>query len=238
MIWKMAIVEDEPDAADRLTGMIERYRTENCPSDEYKISVFSGAYDFLAKKETYDVIFLDIQMEGMNGMQVAREIRKYDENVLILFVTNMAQYAVESYDVRAYDFILKPLTYGNFFMKFRRVLKALAHKENDCYVTLSSRFEQRRVSVNDIIYVEVSKHDLSFHTADGDMHMTGTMADWESRLAPYHFVRCNTYLLVNLGYVTRIYGDEVTVGGKILRVSRSKKQQLMNEFAKYMGGSK
>ena len=72
----------------------------------------------------------------------------------------------------------------------------------------------------------------------GACAVTGTMADWESRLAPYHFVRCNTYLLVNLGYVTRIYGDEVTVGGKILRVSRSKKQQLMNEFAKYMGGSK
>ena len=239
MIFRLAIVEDERAAAETLKEMMERYGQENAPSDEYRISVFPDAYEFLAKGGEYDAIFLDIQMDGMNGMQAAREVRKRDEDVLIVFVTNMAQYAVESYEVQAYDFILKPLSYGNFFMKFRRVLKRLSHRAYDAYLTLSSRFEQRRVRISDIVYVEVNRHNLIFHlSGDEEMHMTGTMADWESRLAPYHFVRCNTYLLVNLGYVTRIYGDEVTVGGKILRVSRSKKQQLMNEFAKYMGGSK
>lgn len=238
MIIKMAIVEDEAAAADKLNGMIERYKTENSPADEYKVSVFTSSYEFLAERGTYDIIFLDIQMEGMNGMQAAREIRKVDENVLILFVTNMAQYAVESYEVRAYDFILKPLTYGNFFMKFRRALKTLAHKSTDVFITLSSRFEQRRVNVNDIVYVEVNKHDLIFHLTGGEMRITGTMSEWEKRLADLHFVRCNTYLLVNLGYVTRISGDEITAGGDNLRMSRSKKQNFLSEFAKYAGGSK
>lgn len=239
MIYKMAIVEDEPAAAETLRGMIERYRQENTPANEYRSEVFSDAYDFLMKKETYDVIFLDIQMTGMNGMQVAREVRKNDESVLIVFVTNMAQYAVESYEVQAYDFILKPLSYGNFFMKFRRILKQLSHKLSDACITLSTRYETHRVRVADLIYVEVSQHDLVFHTASGGaIHITGTMTEWEQKLGRYHFVRCNACYLVNLGFVSELYGEYVVAGGHELRISRSKKQSFLSEFAKYAGGSK
>lgn len=239
MIFRLAIVEDERAAAETLKEMMERYGKENAPSDEYRISVFPDAYEFLAKGGEYDAIFLDIQMDGMNGMQAAKEVRKRDEDVLIVFVTNMAQYAVESYDVQAYDFILKPLSYGNFFMKFRRVLKRLSHRASDAYLTLSSRFEQRRVRISDIVYVEVNRHNLIFHlSGDEEMHITGTMNEWEKKLSEHNFVRCNAYLLVNLGYVTYIRDDTVYAAGHELRISRSKKQSFLSEFAGYAGGSK
>lgn len=239
MIYKMAIVEDEASAAKELRTMMERYRTENAPMDEYRVSVFCDAYNFLVKREVYDIVFLDIQMEGMNGMQAAREIRKKDENVLIVFVTNMAQYALESYEVHAYDFILKPLTYGNFYMKFRRILKQLAHKSTDAVCTLSTRFEKRRVRVSDIVYIEISQHDLVFHMADeSEIHITGTMNEWEKKLESHHFARCNACYLVNMRYITALYGEYLVAGGHELRISRSKKQSFLSEFAKYGGGSK
>ena len=237
MIINTAIVEDDDGDAESLASMLKKYSESG--KAEFRVSRFRDAISFLEGYVSFDLVFMDIELPDYDGMKASKKLREKDKSVMIIFVTNMAQYAVESYEVQAYDFILKPLSYGNFFMKFRRVLKRLSHRAYDAYLTLSSRFEQRRVRISDIVYVEVNRHNLIFHlSGDEEMHMTGTMADWESRLAPYHFVRCNTYLLVNLGYVTRIYGDEVTVGGKILRVSRSKKQQLMNEFAKYMGGSK
>jgi DNA-binding LytR/AlgR family response regulator len=186
----------------------------------------------------YNVIFLDIQMPDMNGMKVARKIREKDENVLIVFVTNMAQYAAESYEVHAYDFILKPVLYGNFFMKFRRILKALEHTLGDACITLATRYEKKRVRVSDITYVEICNHDLIFYLSDGEIRITGkTMNEIETELAAYHFVRCSSSFLVNLKYASALHGEYVTVGGNELHISRSKRQPFLTEFAKYAGGS-
>lgn len=239
MVYKMAIVEDEPAAAAELKSMIERFKSENVPSDEFDVSVFSDAQTFLKGFESYEVIFLDIQMSGMNGMEAAREIRKKNEEVLIVFVTNMAQYAVESYEVQAYDFILKPLSYGNFFMKFRRILKKAAHKSNDAFVTLTTRFESHKVKILDVLYVESCNHNIIFHVTGGkEIRITGsTMNEWERKLAPYYFVRCNSGYLVNLKYASVMRGEYVEVEGEQLHISRSRKQSFMTEFAKYVGGS-
>ncbi len=120
---RIAIVEDEPVASETLKNMIIKFMAENAASAEFDVAEFSDAETFLDNFREYEVIFLDIQMGGMSGMDAAREIRKRNEKVLIVFVTNMAQYAVESYEVEAYDFILKPLSYGNFFYEIQENFK-------------------------------------------------------------------------------------------------------------------
>lgn len=236
---RIAIVEDEPVASETLKNMINKFMAENAQSTEFGISVFSDAESFLGNFSDYEVIFLDIQMGGMSGMDAAREIRKRNEKVLIVFVTNMAQYAVESYEVEAYDFILKPLSYGNFFMKFRRILKKIAHLSNDDYCTLTTRFESRKIKIKDIVYVESCNHNLIFHVTGGEcVRITGsTLSEWENKLALYYFVRCNSGFLVNLKYVSAVRGEYVGAEGEQLHISRSKRQSFMAAFAKYMGGS-
>lgn len=236
---RIAIVEDEAVASETLKNMIEKFRTENEPSALFDVAEFSDAESFLGDFREYEVIFLDIQMGGMSGMDAAREIRKKNEKVLIVFVTNMAQYAVESYEVEAYDFILKPLSYGNFFMKFRRILKKIAHSSNDDLCTLTTRFETRKVKIMDIVYVESCNHNLIFHVVGGEeIRITGsTMSEWESKLAPYYFVRCNSGFLVNLKYVNAVRGEYVEADGEQLHMSRSRRQSFMAAFAKYVGGS-
>lgn len=236
---RIAIVEDEPVAAETLKNMITKFGTENAPFAVFDVADFCDAETFLRNFGEYDVIFLDIQMGGMSGMDAAREIRKKNEEVLIVFVTNMAQYAVESYEVEAYDFILKPLSYGNFFMKFRRILKKIAHSGNDDFCTLKTRFETRKVKIKDIVYVESSNHNLIFHVTGGEeVRITGsTMNEWEAKLAPRYFVRCNSGFLVNLKYVSAVRGEYVEADGEQLRISRSRRQSFMTAFAKYVGGS-
>ena len=236
---RIAIVEDEPVASETLKNMIIKFMAENAASAEFDVAEFSDAETFLDNFREYEVIFLDIQIGGMSGMDAAREIRKRNEKVLIVFVTNMAQYAVESYEVEAYDFILKPLSYGNFFMKFRRILKKIAHLSNDDFCTLTTRFESRKVKIKDIVFVESCNHNLIFHIAGGeDVRITGsTLSEWENKLSHYYFIRCNSGFLVNLKYASAVRGEYVEVDGQQLHISRSRKQSFMAAFAKYVGGS-
>ena len=236
-MFRIAIVEDEQEEYERLNGMIARYGEENDGS-EFQTTWFSDGQSFLSKNtEEYNLLFLDIQMPGVNGMELAKEIRKRDRQVLIVFVTNMAQYAIEGYDVQAYDFILKPLNYCSFSMKFKRICNKLGHDVRDAQIMLVSGATKKRVKIAAITYIEVSGHNLFIHMTDGDFRMRGSISDMEKRLAAYHFVRCNVCYLVNLKHIDELRGDFVVVDGSELRISYSKKQAFLNEFAMYMGGN-
>lgn len=241
VIYKIAIVEDEENVIEQLKTMLKKYWKENSIKDEYLIESFSSAEDYLNQenKHEYDLFFLDIQMAGLSGMQLAREIRKADENVLIVFVTNMVQFAVESYEVQAYDFIVKPLTYSNFYMRLKRILRRLSHWSDDAFISISTRSVQRRLRILDIIYVEVINHNIIFHlTGNEKITINSTMHEWEKKLEPYHFVRCNSCYLINLRYVSALKGEYIIINEEELHISRSKKQNFLSEFAKYVGGSK
>jgi DNA-binding LytR/AlgR family response regulator len=237
MTVKLAIIEDEERDSSALQEMMERYR-ESKPEYHFQVTVFSSALSFLMEYHAdYDLIFMDIQMPSMNGMEAARRVRKIDDNVLIVFVTNIAQYAVDGYEVHAYDFILKPVHYGNFSMKFDRILNSLKHRMNDECLTISGRFSTRRLRIADIVYVEVSNHDLIFHLVGTEYSCRGKMSEMEEKLSEYHFIRCNACYLVNLHYVQECYKDYLVADGVELRISQNRRQYFLNEFAKYVGGS-
>ncbi len=236
MNFKVAVVEDDAAARRSLAEKIERYARET--GHGIAVSVFSDAYFFLMNyKSDFDVVFFDIEMPGMNGMEAAKKVRGKDKDVIIVFVTNLAQYAVDGYEVRALDFILKPVTYPGFHMKFDRICKELSHRLDDHSVFLGNRTNTKRVRVLDILYVEVDNHELIFHLTDGEFRMRGTMVETEKKLAPHHFVRCNSYYLVNLKYVDSLHGDRLMVGGNELRISQSRRQAFLTELARYAGGS-
>lgn len=236
MLVRIAIVEDEEAPRSILKEMIEQYGKTDSRLN-FEVSSYASALVFLEDFHAdFDVIFLDILMDDINGIEAARRIRQKDGDVMIVFVTNMAQYALESYEVHAFDFILKPLNYANFSMKFRRVCNCLEHRRSDVYITLSTRFEVKRLAVSDIAYVEVRNHDLFFRLKDGEYRIPGTMSAIEKRLKDCYFVRCSSSFLVNLRYVTRLKGDIVEVGGDEIRISRIYRSEFLGAFSRYAGG--
>lgn len=237
MVFHVAVVDDEKSCADVLSAFIARYESENS-DNVFRVSQFLRADDFLSSfRKGFDVVFLDIQMPGMNGMDVARKIRQQDENAILVFVTNMAQYALESYEVHAYDFVVKPVSYESFSMKFARIVNGLRHRHKEEEITLVSGQSRRRVLIADITYIEVSNHNLIVHLTTGEYRMRGTISEMERKLAGYHFLRCNSCYLVNLAHVWELKGDYVVVGESELRISHLKKPAFLSEFAKYIGGS-
>ncbi|MGX8699430.1 MAG: LytR/AlgR family response regulator transcription factor [bacterium] len=234
---KILILEDEKPQLERLEGFLRRYREEN-PDFAFTLETYERGLALLdAYRRDADLIFLDIRLPDMLGIDVARRIRQVDENVMLIFVTSLTQYAIEGYAVDAYDYILKPLQYPSFSAKLRRALRALSWREEELWLDLRDKEGGRRLAASGVTYVESSGHDLSFHTGGEVIRQWGTLSQYEALLAGAHFVRCHTSFLVNLKYVGAVRKDEVIVNGEAVPISRPKRKEFLAALAQYKGGS-
>lgn len=230
----VAIVEDEKNASDLIISYIHKFETET--DIKFNIVHFADPVGFLANySSNYDIVFMDIELPELNGMDVAKKIRVIDKSVTLIFVTNMSQFAVNGYEVGAFDYIVKPVSYYNFILKLKR---ALGHiKMNEVKKIIIST-EQGTVCLtsSQIKYVEVMNHDLIFHCFDKNYTAYGSLKKVEELLAGNHFVRCNNCYLVNLRYVIAVDGLSLSIDNETLRISHTKKTAFMKALADYFGG--
>lgn len=230
----IAIVEDDKQQATQLEEALKRYGEEF--RTPLKITVFYNAMAFLGKYTAeYDIVFMDILMPMMNGMDASRVLREKDDKVMIIFVTNMQQYAIQGYEVGAFDFILKPVTYPEFKLKFTRALSKLMPQKTTANILIKSESGMVRLTPMQIIYVEVQQHHCIYHTKLGDYRQYQTMKSVETQLSDFGFARCNNFLLVNLLYVSKIEGMSVHVNGEVLPISYPRKKQFTEKFSEFMG---
>lgn len=231
---KVAVVDDEQQEAGLLEKYFKKLQTE--VGEELHVSIFSSGealvegYDY-----SFDLICLDIEMEGMDGIAAAKEIRRLDENVLIIFVTNMAQMAIQGYEVRALDFVVKPVNYYSFSMKIRTAVNIIQNKKSK-NIVLPTAGGMQKISTNDLYYVEVNGHYLYYHTTHGTFRQKAALKELEDKLAGLSFKRCNNCYLVNLKYVDCVNKDDLLIGGEWLKISRPRKKEFLQALANYMGG--
>lgn len=235
-MYKIAIVEDEAESRATLQSYLKRFQEEK--GEACNVVLFHNGMDFISSyKNDYDVVLMDIEMPLLNGMETARKLRKIDETVVLIFITNMAQYAINGYEVDASDFLLKPVGYFTFSLKFAKALRG-RERRRDAEFCLETTEGKVRLHLSDIYYVESDKHYNIFHTAQGDYRMRINMKDLEEIFANKNFARCNTSYLVNLAYVSRVKQDVVRVGEYELVISRTKKKSFLDALTVYLGGGK
>ena len=233
---KIAIVEDEQASRDMLARYLHDYGTEE--NVDLTVTTYRDGDCFLTNygKGKYDIVFMDICMPGTDGMSVARKLRETDTEVLIVFVTTMAKFAVEGYDVNAFNYIVKPVTYYDFKLKVDKAVKKLVG--NDKKLRVLSEGEHIWINQRDIVYVEVIGHNLIYHTTKGDYTIYGSMKQAEQTLGATNFARCNYCYLVNLAYVDGVKGYDLNLSdGTVLRISQSKRKVFVQTLTKYFGGN-
>lgn len=230
----VAIVEDEMRAGAILEECLRRYTLET--GEDFLVNRFTDALSFLEGcSRAYQLVFMDIEMPGLSGMEAARRLRARDDGVQIVFVTNMAQYAVSGYEVSALDFIVKPVKYSSFYLKMNRIMRYLRAKSGR-QITVKKDKALLRFELRKLLYVEVRGHCLEYHTQEGIIEARGKLSELEKELNGEHFARCNQCYLVNLACVKAVHGLIVTVGKEELRMSRSKRSDFLNRLTDYLGG--
>lgn len=230
----VAICENEAEETKKLTQFLYKYANENGVT--FNIRNFENGMRFLETfSSNYDVVFMDIDMPLMNGLETAKKLREKDSSVALIFVTNLAQYAINGYEYNAVDYILKPLNYPSFALKMNRVM-TICNKRYRNEICIRTNNGEARFSSNQVIYVEINAHSIIYHTEVGDYNAYGTMKKVEAQFSDNEFVKCNSCYLVNLRYVSKIDGYTVTVGKHELLISRPRRKIFISKLHAYYGG--
>ncbi len=228
----IAIVEDEQSYVNQLMGYIDRFQEEY--SQEIKVTVFTDGDEIAENyRADYDMILMDIQMRFMDGMTAAEKIRKLDQDVVIMFITNMTSYAVKGYEVDALDYIVKPVEYFSFSQKLLRAMERIKKRE-ESYILIPVESGVQKIAIGEIYYVESFGHQLTYVTKKGRFVSRGVMKQAEEVLTPKGFYRNAKSYLVNMKYVEGISDGYCVIHHEKLQISRQKRKEFMEVLLNYM----
>ncbi len=218
----IAVVEDEDCYAEQLISCLEKY------AEERKILIrnrrFYSGLEFIEDFHgEFDLVFMDIVMPHMDGMTAARKLREKSKSVCLIFLTVMAEYAIRGYEVNAFDFILKPISYELFCIKMDRIMEAILKRET---VSLQIPGGIRKVDLGEIQFVESEKHYLYYHLQGEVVRVRDTMRNAESFLGKNGFAAVNHSVAVNVSHIKSVSGNEVRVGDQIFTISRRYKESF------------
>ncbi len=231
---EIAIVEDEESYRNVLCEYLKKYEQET--EEEIHVSIFTDGDEIVENYTAkYDIILMDIEMQFMNGMDAAHKIREVDKAVIIIFITNMAQYAIQGYAVDALDYVLKPISYFAFSQRIQRAVGRMKKRE-ERYINIVSKNGVNKVAVSEIGWIESEGHRLIYHAKDQVYESTlNSMKEIENELKDCNFFRCNKGYLVNLAHVKAIRdGWAILTNGQVM-ISRAKKTEFQKALTTYAG---
>lgn len=230
----VAIVDDEEKERETIKECLNFCAEKEAV--KLQMFEFSSGLALLGNyKPIYDIILLDIDMPGTNGLEIAHMLREIDKFVVIIFITNMAKFAVRGYEVDALDFIVKPINKFSFAMKMARAIGRTGKRvEESIYIKTDGAIVCTQIA--SIKYLEVNEHYVTYHTTEGDFSECITLKKAEGKLQKDFFVRCNRCYLINLHYVTSVKGLSVFLGNEELSISRPQKTAFLTAYLKFIAG--
>lgn len=228
----IAIVDDLVSDRNQLTSMIQEYANQRGLS--WQISCFSDGESFLESLSSnrYTIVFLDILMPGINGIETARRMRSIDPEVLLVFITTEAGYAIEGYEVEASGFLIKEERQEK--RRFALLMERMERKmQQETPLELVENNSFLYVTIQDIVYAEILNHNMLLHTIDGTHTLRITMEELRATLPQNgQFFECHRGILINLDAVKSLSGPTVLMtDGNTLPVSRRRQQELLQAYA-------
>ena len=231
---KFAICDDEPLMAQELAAHLAGYMKEKSMTAAYSVSNFLNGRALLERVGSFDAIFLDIQMEQPDGMETARLLRQRGDRSLLIFVTVLKECVFDSFQVEAFDYLLKPLDGARFRQTMDRLLHAMEqrtaediviHRGTGCEVVLLS----------DIVYCEVLGRKIYLHKNDGTVSGYYDKLEDLERRVDGRFFKCHRSYLVNLDYVRGCQEGQVLLSqGERIPASRLRERELTQALLRHM----
>lgn len=227
---KIAVCEDERMLRESLAGMVREQRPD-CAVDLY-----AAGGELLAAQSHYDMIFLDIQMEGINGIETARLLRERGEDGILIFVTALKEYVFEAFDVSAFHYLLKPVGREKFEEVFRKAAVEAEKRKHNRKDLLFVKTKGRRVKIEKecILYVESRARKAAIHTDREVLEIYATMNRLEEELGE-KFYRCHRGYLVNLAQIREYGTDSILLGnGEAVYLAKEKYHEFVKKYMRYL----
>lgn len=230
---RFAIAEDMDNERELLASFLNRYLDAH--SLEGTVFSFSSGEELLKNYPPEpDGIFLDIEMDGMSGMECAHRIREFDREVTLLFVTNMVQFALEGYEVNAADFMVKPITYESFALRMDRLIGRLERKR-ERFLIVKQGGRTLRLSAGEITCVESLNKKTILHKTNGETLTCAEPLYTLEKSLGSGFFRCHNAFLVNLDLIEALSAGEATVYGEKIPISKYRKKEFLAALANHRG---
>jgi DNA-binding LytR/AlgR family response regulator len=233
---KIAFCDDEMEVLHQMNELLDRYQVER--NEDITYAAFQSPFELLTEIEKGirpDILFLDVVMPGQNGMDVAKEIRQYDTNMKIIFLTSSPEFAVESYTVGAYFYQLKPIWEESFFRLMDSVLSECEKKKKNSLI-LRSKDGITRIDLQQLEYCEVLGRKLLFHLENGAvLESAGSLDDLAGQLMQYsNFFRPHRSFLVNMEYIQNISSRSIKmVNDAVIPIPHGKCSEIKNTYMEY-----
>lgn len=207
----------------------------NSYSINYNIYEFSSGEDLLNNyPKNLDILIMDIQMKIINGMDTAREIRKFDENLEIIFMTSFAEFMQEGYEVKAYRYILKPISEKKISKNIIPCINEIMKKRNN-YLTINVKNYIDRIKIDSITYIETDRPNILIYTHDNIYTKKMNISKIEKTLSEYGFFRCHNSYIINLKLVESMNSNTVIVDGKNIPISKYRIKDLKLAITNILG---
>ena len=232
----IAICDDEKDFVASLTQLLEQYAAER--DEEIKVTAYYDGIELIEHCDpTVELIFLDIQMHLVNGLEAARRIRQRNEKVGIIFLTTLNQYGLEGYKYQASNYIIKPMRYVRLKAVLDQWLKR-HRRDPSPSIVVANDMGTYKIALNCLRYAETFNRKLLLHTEQENIICRKSMKELEQTLADKGFARCHTSYLVNLYFVKSVRTKSLEIElltGEVLPISQPKRKEFMERLAEYMG---
>ncbi len=227
---RVAICDDERENCSRLKSLIKK--RHSC-----EVKCFYTGKQFLEAREHFDILILDIQMEEMSGIEVAKALRIKQENTVLIFVTALKEYVSEAFDVAAFHYLLKPVPAEKFNRVFENACREVERQEafNGEQLFFQTKSRSFTVRKKDILYVESSKRKVDIHALQERFTVYATMRHMEEQLGG-DFYRCHRGYLVNMAYVKEYGTDGIRLkNGETVYMARDKYSDFAKAYKDYLG---
>lgn len=229
---KIAVVEDEKIHQDYLIAMLQKV------AEEYEISLSLRVFEkgegflFAFEDEKFDAVFLDIELNTMNGYKIAEIIREKDKNIPLAFITGVSDYVFHGYNVDACGYVLKPIKEENVSRLLDKLIKKIGATEKSLLVKtkegITSLYE------NDIYYIESANHSTSLVTNKGDYLSNKKLSEWVDEVSKERFFKPHRCYIINLGMIEKIEKSEVLMKNEVhIPIARGMWEELMKAYLSY-----
>lgn len=233
LYMKIAICDDEKECRDSIAAILN-----DCSNEFINITttMFIDGLDLVAaynEQQCFDIVLLDVEMPGLDGLQTGKAIRKLDKDVIIVFLTSHKQYVFDSLCIEVFDYLIKPPN----IKSVRNLLERAHRKYCEQHYVVHFRYEgvSYSLEVTDIVYIEGYNRHIYFNTANVVYKCIGKLNDYDKILTPYGFLRCHQGYLINMKYISSMDNGKIyTTTNKWVEMSFRKKQECLRAYNRYL----